>query len=121
MRYSELPLLISGFSFGSRIALRLACEQPGLACVIAAGFPTTIPGQNYVREVDIPKFFIQSEQDVFSPSADFLDLYRDVPEPKQLIWIAANDHFFRDALDAFEAAVVQLARQHFQPASLSPI
>ncbi len=118
-RYPGLPVLLSGFSFGSRIALRLASEEPGLSCAIAAGFPTTIPGHAYVQNVQIPKFFIQSTHDVFGPCHEFLAFYDGLPEPKQLVWIEANDHFFRDALDAFETAVVQIAREQVQPASLS--
>ena len=118
-RYPELPILIGGFSFGSRIALRLAGEEVGLTCAIAAGFPTTILGQDYVHQVTIPRFFIQSTNDVFAPHDDFLAFYGHLPEPKQLAWITAEDHFFRDALDAFEAAVLQMARDRFQPVTLS--
>ena len=40
-RYPELPWMLAGFSFGSRVALRLGCSlQPSPQRVLAAGFPT---------------------------------------------------------------------------------
>jgi alpha/beta superfamily hydrolase len=108
-RYPNLPVLISGFSFGSRIALRLASEAPDLTCVIAAGFPTTIAGQTYVQNITIPKFFVHSTHDQFGPYDDFLAFYNGLPEPKQLTMIEAADHFFKDALDAFESAIVRIS------------
>ncbi len=107
-RYSGLPTILSGFSFGSRIALRLAAEQRDLAYVVAAGFPTTIPGQDYVHQVTIPKFFVHSTNDVFGPSQDFSAFYETLREPKHLTWIEAADHFFKDGLDEFEKAVMQI-------------
>src|SRR5512138_2277387 len=40
-RYHTLPLTLAGFSFGSRIALRLGCEHPIARRIVAVGFPTT--------------------------------------------------------------------------------
>src|SRR5580658_791849 len=37
-RYPDLPFTLAGFSFGSRIALRLACEEKARR-VVAVGFP----------------------------------------------------------------------------------
>lgn len=119
-RYPGLPVLVSGFSFGSRIALRLANEEAGLTCVIAAGFPTTIPGQDYIRTVPIPKFFVHSTEDVFGPYAEFEEFYQGLPEPKHLTWIAGGDHFFKDALDSFEAAIATIAADQSCAAGLSP-
>src|SRR5881409_1462233 len=38
-RYPALPFTLAGFSFGSRIVLRLGCERIGARRVIAVGFP----------------------------------------------------------------------------------
>ena len=108
--YPGLPTIVSGFSFGSRIALRLASEWPDLAYVLAAGFPTTIPDRQYVYEVNIPKFFVHSTNDVFGPRDELLAFYQTLSEPKQLTWIEAGDHFFKDNLDVFESAVREIAR-----------
>jgi alpha/beta superfamily hydrolase len=107
-RYPALPLVLAGFSFGSRIALRLAGEEEGLERVIAVGFPTTIPEHSYVNRVKIPKYFVQSTEDVFGPCEQFSAFYNELPEPKYLDWIPAADHFFKNGLDEFEAAIERI-------------
>jgi len=109
-RYPALPVVLAGFSFGSRIALRLAGEEQGLERVIAVGFPTTIPEHGYVNDVKIPKYFVQSTEDAFGPRDQFSAFYESVPEPKHLDWVAAGDHFFKDALDEFESAIERINR-----------
>lgn len=109
-RYSHLPLVVAGFSFGSRIALRLASEVSGIERVIAVGFPTTIPDHSYVDHVKIPKYFVQSTEDAFGPREQFSAFYQSLPEPKHLEWIQASDHFFKDGLDEFEAAIERINR-----------
>jgi hypothetical protein len=108
-RYPGLPLLAAGFSFGSRVALRLASEEPAIGRTIAAGFPTRVAGRDFVHQVTVPKYFIQSTNDEFGPRPDFESFYASLPEPKELQWIAAADHFFVDALNQFEQVVGQIA------------
>jgi uncharacterized protein len=107
-RYPHLPALVSGFSFGSRVALRLAQNDPSLARAIAVGFPSKHPDRDYVQQVRIPKYFVHSTNDVCGPRADFQGFFDELPEPKQLVWIEAADHFFKDSLDAYEAAIEQI-------------
>src|SRR3569833_159440 len=40
IRYPDLPMMVGGFSFGSRVALRLASQESAIRRVIAVGFPT---------------------------------------------------------------------------------
>jgi hypothetical protein len=46
-RYPELPVLAAGFSFGSRVALRLASQEPVIRRVIAVGFPTRMEERDF--------------------------------------------------------------------------
>ena len=109
-RYVGLPLLAAGFSFGSRVALRLASEDETLGRVIAAGFPTTIPDRDFVHKVRAPKFFVHSTHDQFGPKEEFNQFYAGLPQPKELHWIEAADHFFKDSLDAFEAVIARIGQ-----------
>ena len=110
-RYPSLPCLVAGFSFGSRVALRLAASEGGVRRVIAAGFPTRMAGRELVNGLAIPKYFVQSTNDEFGPQAELTEFYQTVPEPKQLDWVAAEDHFFRNSLDAFEAVIERIGRE----------
>ncbi|MBV8827952.1 MAG: alpha/beta hydrolase [Acidobacteriaceae bacterium] len=116
-RYPDLPVMLAGFSFGSRIVLRLAGQEAGIGRVLAVGFPTTIAEREYVYNVAIPKYFIQSTNDEFGPRPEFERFYATVAEPKQLEWVPASDHFFKDALDTFEAAVERVGRERLMEPS----
>jgi alpha/beta superfamily hydrolase len=116
-RYPALPLTLAGFSFGSRIALRMGCapgritanmNQPGPRRVIAVGFPTVYKDRAFLDNCTIPRIFIQSTRDQFGPVEELRPLVEALPEPKQLIWIDAQDHFFAGALEQLEESVIQL-------------
>jgi uncharacterized protein len=104
-RYPNLPLLAAGFSFGSRVALRLASQEADIQRVIAAGFPTRIAERDFAYQVHVPKYFVQSTHDEFGPRPELQEFFESLPEPKHLEWVEASDHFFADALDSFEAIV----------------
>jgi len=40
-RYPHLPFSLAGFSFGSRVVLRLGCGLGDVERIVAAGYPTT--------------------------------------------------------------------------------
>jgi uncharacterized protein len=107
-RYPSLPFTLAGFSFGSRIALRLGCEPNGAQRVIAVGFPTVYNDRSYLYECNIPRVFIQSTHDEFGPVADLEAVTNSLAEPKSTILIESKDHFFLDALPELEAAVTGL-------------
>jgi len=108
-RYPELPYAIAGFSFGSRIALRLACSLEGTRRAIAVGVPTRFGSFDYLTTCSTPKIFVQSTHDEHGPRAELERLFSDFAEPKQIHWIEATNHFFNDGLDSLEAAIFQLS------------
>jgi alpha/beta superfamily hydrolase len=109
-RYPALPLTLAGFSFGSRIALRMGCAADGPAArrVIAVGFPTVYKDRSFLEGCTVPRIFIQSTRDQYGPVDELQPLVDALPEPKQLIWIEAQDHFFAGALEQLEESVIQL-------------
>lgn len=108
-RYPDLPFTLAGFSFGSRIALRLGCEGIGARRVIAVGFPTTYKDQSYLERCTLPRIFIQSTQDQYGPLSELEPLVAGLPEPKKLILVEAGDHFFAGALDQLEREISRLS------------
>ena len=107
-RYPSLPVTLAGFSFGSRIALKLGCELKYPRRVIAVGFPTVYTDRSYLEGCEVPRVFIQSTQDEFGPLADLEPVVEALPEPKKLITIPATDHFFAGALPELESVVAAL-------------
>ena len=110
-RYPDLPFSLAGFSFGSRIILRLGCEIPGARQLLAVGFPAAMPKSTGLGDCTVPRVFIVSRNDEFCPIVAMQEHYAALPEPKQLIWVEASDHFFAGALDKLEDAVLRVAQE----------
>ncbi len=109
-RYPELPVTLAGFSFGSRVVMRLGCSLSGVRRLIAVGYPAAGAGHEYLLRCRVPKIFVQSTHDEFGPLPELEALVARLPEPKRLITIEAGDHFFAGALDELEAAIFGLDR-----------
>lgn len=109
-RYPDLPYSLAGFSFGSRIALKLGCALPAPAPrrAIAVGFPTRRGDFGYLSTCGIPKYFVQSSEDEHGPVWELEALFAEFAEPKRIEFIEAGDHFFEGALDELEAAITAI-------------
>ena len=105
-RYPDLPYSIAGFSFGSRVALRLGCSMvdPKPVRLLAVGFATRL---GHLETCGLPKVVIQSTHDEFGPKAAVEAAFEQFPEPKRLRFIEAGDHFFAGSLDELEQAVIE--------------
>jgi alpha/beta superfamily hydrolase len=108
-RYPDLPVTLAGFSFGSRIALKLACAGEPARRAIAVGFPTVYKDRGYLENCTVPRVFVQSTLDQYGPAADLAALVAGLPEPKKLVFIEAQDHFFAGALEKLEEEIARLA------------
>jgi hypothetical protein len=108
-RYPNLPYALAGFSFGGRAISELACQIGGAQFLLAAGFSTRLGSTAYLDTCAVPKIFIQSTHDEFSPRQDFERVYQKFAEPKRGVWIEAADHFFGGALEQLEAAAAEAA------------
>ena len=109
-RYPELPFTLAGFSFGSRIVLRLGCGPEGGRArrIIAVGFPASIQDRSYLDGCAVPRIFIQSTRDQFGPLEVWEPVVRSLPEPKRVVLVEAGDHFFAGALERLEEEVAAL-------------
>jgi alpha/beta superfamily hydrolase len=107
-RYPVLPFSLAGFSFGSRIILRLGCETPDVSRLIAVGFPANLTDGQSLGHCTVPKVFVVSRNDQFCAVPAMDAYFAALPEPKELIWVDAADHFFSGALDQFEETVYRL-------------
>jgi alpha/beta superfamily hydrolase len=116
-RYPNLPYSLAGFSFGSRVILQLGCpaEDPKPERLIAVGFPLTRGRFDYLATCPLPKYFVLSTNDEYSPVAQMEETFATFPEPKSLKLIEAKDHFFDGGLHQLEEAIVEIV----QPAAIA--
>ena len=104
-RYPNLPFTLAGFSFGSRIVLRLCGSARR---VIAVGFPTSLKDRPNLEGCTVPRIFVQSTHDQYGPVAELEPLVASLPEPKKLVLVEATDHFFAGGLDQLEREIAGL-------------
>ncbi|WP_321472480.1 alpha/beta family hydrolase [uncultured Paludibaculum sp.] len=104
-RYPHLPLTVSGFSFGSRVAVQL---YDGARRVILVGFPTVYRQFEILERCPIERNFIQSTNDEYGPRNELQPVYDRLWGPKSMHWVEAQDHFFAGALENFEKTVVEI-------------
>lgn len=107
-RYPTLPVTIAGFSFGSRITLRLGCQLGYPRRLIAVGFPTIYKDRSYLEGCTIPRYFVQSTNDEFGPLAELKPVVNALPDPKQLITVESTDHYFAGGLPQLEDIIATL-------------
>jgi hypothetical protein len=107
-RYPELPFTLAGFSFGSRIALRMGCGGAGARRVIAVGFPSAYKDRTYLEGCTVPRIFVHSTHDEFGPLGEWEPIVHALPEPKEIRLIEAKDHFFAGALEELEDVIAGL-------------
>ena len=119
-RYPNLPVTIAGFSFGSRIALRLALENPSAQRVIALGFPTRYGDADQFLHNPVARVFVQSTNDEFGPRPAFTEFYEKVVGQKSLVWIESRDHFFAGAQEQLEDSIAALSGPAGSPAAWPP-
>jgi len=107
-RYPELPYTLAGFSFGSRVAVRLAQDHPEARRAVAIGFPAHSPGAETLVHCPIPRIFIHSRRDAICPTEPLQRFVASLPTPTPLLWVEAEDHFFSGGLPALEDLVAGL-------------
>jgi alpha/beta superfamily hydrolase len=108
-RYPGLSLTLAGFSFGARIVMQLGCASTGAHRVIAVGFPTVYKDRSFLEGCTVPKVFVQSTRDQYGPVAELEAVVGALPEPKKLVLVDAQDHFFAGALERLEGEIAALA------------
>jgi uncharacterized protein len=108
-RYPGLPFTLAGFSFGSRIVLRLGCGGADARRIVAVGFPTAYKDSSSLEGCSAPKVFVQSTRDEYGPISDLEPLVASLAEPKKLVLVSAEDHFFAGGLHELEREIASLA------------
>ncbi len=98
------PLVAGGFSFGSRVGLRVVCGESAVESFLAVGTPVEHGEWDFLADCGCPTHFLHSSNDEHGRRPTMEAVFAKTAEPKTLTWIEASDHFFGDALDALEQA-----------------
>ncbi|QNI35477.1 alpha/beta hydrolase [Edaphobacter albus] len=95
----HLPVLMTGFSFGSFIGLQAGCGDPRVRGLVGLGVPYRAEGRSYTYEFlekcTQPKLFISGTEDQFGPRAQVEPMLTRAADPKRIVWIEGAEHFFQ--------------------------
>ncbi|MFL6214678.1 MAG: alpha/beta hydrolase [Blastocatellia bacterium] len=111
-KYASAELWLAGFSFGSMVMLRAACDEARIRAMVAAGAPVAKYDFSQLVHCDRPKLFVQGALDEFGPPATLTGFVDRLDEPKQLAIIAGADHFFAGHLDELGDTVARFIAQY---------
>ena len=104
-RYPGRPIAVGGFSFGSRVSLRVCCGEPSVDRIVAVGTPVNTGDWSFLSQCGCPKHFIHSTNDEYGTRSALERVFELVALPKTLTWIEAHDHFFGNGLEELEEAL----------------
>ena len=118
----SLPIIFSGFSFGTAVGTRVACPDPRVKALISLGTPVAAEGRfysySYLAKCSLPKLFLSGDHDEYAPKEMLEKLMVEVAEPKRFELIEGADHFFAGHLDEMRAAIERWIREVIQPAKV---
>ena len=97
-------LFVGGFSFGSWVASRVACELPEVDALFLIGTPVNKYDFGYLQQCEKPMLFIHGTQD---EHGDVHKLEKLVPHIRnaETVVITGADHFFTKQLEGVEETI----------------
>jgi hypothetical protein len=104
-KFPGRPILLTGFSFGAWVGLRVGCEDVRVSDLIGLGIPVNSFDLSFLYGCVKPKLFVQGGNDPFGSREKVEALFDTVPEPKKLVIVEDADHFFMGRLDPMSAAI----------------
>jgi alpha/beta superfamily hydrolase len=99
------PILLSGFSFGAWVGLRVGCEDSRVIELIGLGLPVNSSDLSYLHSCAKPKLIVQGSNDQYGSGEKLQTLFDTIPEPKKLVLVDGADHFFTSKLDHVAGAI----------------
>ena len=94
-------LIVGGFSFGSWVASRVACEIAEVHAVFLIGAPFSKYDFSYLRHCEKPMLFLQGTQDEYGDMAKLEKLVPQIRYAQSLV-VTGADHFFSKQIEAVE-------------------
>ncbi len=107
-----VALLLSGFSFGSWVGLRVGCEDARVTRLIALGAPVNSADFSYLSVCAKPKLFVQGGNDEFGALDRVAALVASLPGDNHFVEVRGADHFFAGKLGELDRAITAWLTDH---------
>lgn len=110
-QFSGVPLLLSGFSFGAWVGLRVGCEDRRVSHLIGLGIPVNSSDFSFLRQCKKPKLFVHGSKDQYGAVEKVKRLVASLPGENHLVVVEGVDHFFAGKLDQLDATITNWLRE----------
>lgn len=104
-RFPDLPLVMGGFSFGSRVGLSVGVEDPRIDALIGLGVAVDLYDFSFLGETEKPLLVVQGEDDEFGGGARVREILEAMGDHITVEVVPGADHYFHDRFDELRAAV----------------
>ena len=104
-RFSDVPLVVAGFSFGCWVGLRVGCEDERVKRLIGIGAPVNDSDFTYLEKCSKAKLFVHGSNDEFGDVKKLMALVNGLPGEKKLVVVDGVDHFFKGKIEELGKAV----------------
>jgi uncharacterized protein len=103
-KHPGLKLFVGGFSFGSWVSSRVACELAEIDALFLIGTPVNKYDFSYLRHCEKPMLLIHGTQDEHGDVGKVEKLGQQIRNAETVI-ITGADHFFTKQLDGVEETI----------------
>ncbi len=106
--YPSLPLVVGGFSFGSKVGLSVGADDPRVVALLGLGLPVDRDEGydfGFLADVQKPALVVQGENDEFGSGARVAEVVAELGAHVTLVRVPGADHYFADRLDELRDAV----------------
>ena len=101
----DVPLVLGGFSFGSRVALAVGADDSRVRAVLALGVAVSLFDYQVVETMTTPVLVIQGEEDEFGSGADTERVMTAMGPHVEVVRVEGAGHYFHDRFDPLQDAV----------------
>lgn len=107
-QYSQLPLIVCGFSFGARVGLDVAIADDRVRYLIGIGTPVDKYDFGFLEACRKPLLLVHGEHDEYGDVEQLRQLAAELEKHTQvrLVVIPGADHFFENRLDEVQRAII---------------
>jgi uncharacterized protein len=104
-KFPGLPLVVGGFSFGSRVALRVGVDDERPRALLGLGFAIELFEYGFLADAGRPVLVVQGENDEFGGGAAVAEVLAPLGDHITLERIEGADHYFHDHFDELQGVV----------------
>jgi hypothetical protein len=103
--FPNIPLLVTGFSFGCWVGLRTGCEDDRVTALIGLGTPINSTDFSFLRQCTKPKLFVHGTNDIYGAADKVREMVSSLPGENKLVVVEEADHFFVGRLAQVDRAI----------------